>query len=286
MFGQSIEENLMRKVVLLLAVASPLVVMPGCGAGPTAPPQPNTPAPAPPPVTPALHYRIVDLPPIESGSNGNAVSHGHAVGYFVSTSDDLFDHATFWHDGVADDLGRGNATAINAADQLIVNGEIWEHGAITNIGGFALAINDSGEAIGETTDAQGLETSFTWTLQGGARPITSSILPAAINSGGDLAGQGPNDHAMIFTSTGENIDLGTLPGDTSSEAVSINVQGHAVGRSDSGVAMIDPFLDTPYFPTHAFFWADRKCRILAPSRQASCPYRSLVAMSRTRPLPE
>jgi hypothetical protein len=269
MFGQSIEENRMRKLILLLAVASPLVVMPGCGGGPTASPQPNT--PTPPPVAQALHYRIVDLPPIEAGSNGNAVSHGHAVGYFVSTSDDLFDHATFWHDGVADDLGRGNATAINGADQIIVNGEIWEHGTITNIGGFALAINDSGQAIGETTDAPGRESSFTWTLEGGARPITSSILPVAINSVGDLAGQGPNDHAMIFTNTGENIDLGTLPGDTSSEAVSINVQGHAVGRSDSGVAMIDPFLGTPYFPTHAFFWDGQKMQDLGALQAGFLP---------------
>ena len=148
-----------------------------------------------------------------------------AVGFSVSIVDALSDHGAFWHDGVVDDLGLGDATAINGSDQVILNGKIWEHGAITDIGGTALALNDSGEAIGEITDTQGDVSNFTWTPQGGMQPINSQIAPVAINSQGDLAGDGPGRQAWIFSKTAGDIDLGDIAG---------RPYGHRSGHQFSG----------------------------------------------------
>ena len=254
----------MCKLILWFAAGSVLLVLPGCGGGSMTPP-PGTPPPIstpPPPPAPALHYQVGDLAPVGLASNAYAISHGHAVGFSVSIVDALSDHGAFWHDGVVDDLGLGDATAINGSDQIILNGKIWEHGAITDIGGTALALNDSGEAIGEITDTQGNVSNFTWTPQGGMQPIHSQIAPVAINSQGDLAGDGPGRQAWIFSKTAGDIDLGTLPGDSTATALAINSQGHAAGESVANGAVVNRFLGTPYFPTHAFFWDGKKMQDL------------------------
>ncbi len=96
---------------------------------------------------------------------------------------------------------------------------LWQKGTVTDLGNLGgagwntpIAINNRGQIVG------------------------FSDLPGDV-SGGVLS---PNFHAFLWTKAGGIRDLGTLPGDTISEATGINDQGQVVGVS---------------FPSsHAFLW--------------------------------
>lgn len=130
----------------------------------------------------------------------------------------------------------GAATAINDQGQVVgisgVCGDavgafsakhavLWEKGAVTNLGNLGgagwntpMAINNRGQIVGFSDLAGDV-------------------------SGGVLS---PNFHAFLWTKERGMQDLGTLPGDTLSEATGINDQGQVVGVS---------------FPSsHAFLWED------------------------------
>ena len=154
--------------------------------------------------------------------------------------------ATFWHDGVADDLGSGEASAINSSDLiggfvLQSNGTphatLWDHGLVTDLGllpGFdsslATGINDSGEVVGIAYSSANPnnEVGFKWNSQTGMQTIDGAATVGGINAKSDIAGMSLGMHATIFFASG-NIDLGTL-GDFSL-AGAVNNQGHAVGYS-------------------------------------------------------
>jgi len=63
----------------------------------------------------------------------------------------------------------------------------------------------------------------------------SLTVRCGINDAGQAVGTSGNDtsrHAVLWSNTGVVQDLGTLPGDTSSEATGINVAGDVVGYSE------------------------------------------------------
>jgi probable HAF family extracellular repeat protein len=265
----------MKKLLVLCGLAALL----GCGGGaisapsstkppvvqtPPSPPIPAPPPPTPPPpVVPAKHYQVIDLVPLPGAndSQANAISGGHAAGYSVFWAGGVGTaRATFWHDGAADDLGTGEASAINSSDQIVgyvmqsdgtPHATLWDHGVVTDLGllpGFdsslATGINDAGEVVGiaYAFANPNNEAGFKWTQATGMQAIDGAATAGGINSRGDIAGMTPNLRAAIFSTTG-TITLGTL-GDFSL-AGAVNNKGHAVGMS--------PLVSGG--PVHAFFYA-------------------------------
>jgi probable HAF family extracellular repeat protein len=271
------------KYALALVLLAATTASIGCGGGAisapasTKPPVVQTPSPPPnpppptPPVTPAKHYHLTDLIPLTGATDcqANAIAKDHAAGYSVFWSGGVGTaRATFWHDGVADDLGSGEASAINSSDLIVgfvLQGDdtphatLWDHGLVTDLGlltGFdsslATGINDSGEVVGiaYVFANPNNEVGFKWTQQTGMQAIDGSATASGVNSKGDIAGMGQNLRAAIFTATGTTIALGTL-GDFSL-AGAVNNQGHAVGYS--------PLVANG--PVHAFFFDGTSMRDL------------------------
>jgi probable HAF family extracellular repeat protein len=247
------------------ALAAVTIAFIGCGGGSTsAPPRlpvvqtpqpptptPTAPPPPPSPVVPAKHYQVIDLAPLSGATDcqANAISGSHhAAGYSVFWSGGVGTaRATFWHDGAADDLGSGEASAINSSDLIVgfvlqSNGTphatLWDHGLVTDLGlltGFdsslATGINDSGEVVGIAYSFANPnnEVGFKWNSQTGMQAIDGAATASGINNNGDIAGMTQNLQAAIFTASGTITLLGTL-GDFSL-AGAVNNQGHAVGYS-------------------------------------------------------
>jgi probable HAF family extracellular repeat protein len=128
----------------------------------------------------------------------------------------------------------GSAVAINNHDQIVgISGDcdqavgrfsarhavMWDHGrliALGDLGGTAwntpVAINQRGDVVGFGN------------VPGGATPGSFHA------------------HAFLWTRSGGMRDLGTLPGDTLSEALGINDRGQVVGLSFGGAAGQRAFL--------------------------------------------
>jgi len=131
--------------------------------------------------------------------------------------------------------------------------------------GAATAINDKGQVVGISGICQNAvgelsaEHALLWQNEpptdlgnlGGAGWNT----PTGINNHGQIVGfsdlpgddkgQNPNFHAFLWTKEGGIQDLGTLPGDTISEATGINDQGQVVGVS---------CVDISFSNCRAFLW--------------------------------
>lgn len=105
-------------------------------------------------------------------------------------------------------------------------------------GGSAYAINNNGEAAGYSSGRNG-ERAVWWTLGGTVHLLRglpgSNSRALGMNDIGDIVGTATTaqNHAVAWPNKGQIIDLGTLPGFTSSEAVSISnnqdVVGYATG---------------------------------------------------------
>jgi probable HAF family extracellular repeat protein len=126
-----------------------------------------------------------------------------------------------------------------------IHAYLWERGTMTDLGtmgtGFSdgRGINDRGQVVGVTWTS-----SFLWE-DGVMTPIP---IAGDINNRGQIVGTGETpdgrSHAMLWDD-GQTIDLGTLPGDDSSEAYAINNRGQVVGRS---------FHSSRFPRTRAFLW--------------------------------
>jgi probable HAF family extracellular repeat protein len=111
------------------------------------------------------------------------------------------------------------------------------------------AINAGGAAVGHSAYAIGMDTAESvlaveWTTGGVTTLVSAEDSGASdaygINSRGDVVGAlrvgsaaGAPTHAFLIHD-GRRTDLGTLPGDVNSSAVSINNAGQIVGTSDDG----------------------------------------------------
>jgi probable HAF family extracellular repeat protein len=186
-----------------------------------------------------------------------------------------------WKDGLMTPLptlgGNGFATGINNRGQVVgeventtpdptcpspstipeVKPVVWEKGEIQELptiggdpDGGVFAINDNGQAVGNTFDCASAVHAVLWnkgtptdlgTLNG------SVLLPSAINNKGQIVGiaLSPDGLRAFLWQNGAATDLGTLPPDVNSLANGINNKGQIVGDSCDAD-----------FSCRAFFWQD------------------------------
>jgi probable HAF family extracellular repeat protein len=156
--------------------------------------------------------------PIDLGTLGGAMSRawginnrGQIVGESETATGDF--HAFLWEDGQLIDLAEAGpfnrAFSINHRTEVVghfqFDAVLWRRGTLTDLGiGAALAINDRG------------------------------VIAGADNVGGEF-------HAALLK-RGEVIDLGTLPGDSSSAGRSVNNREQVVGESQGEATGTRAFL--------------------------------------------
>jgi probable HAF family extracellular repeat protein len=138
---------------------------------------------------------------------------------------------------------------------------------------FGNGISNTGEIVGQngTGDCGGYAT--TWksgiatdlgALDGGSASSANGVNDLGLVVGWsttDLAfpweGTSPV-HAVLWTPSAGIRDLGTLPGDTSSAALKINVFGQAIGTSGNTVYGCDELADSPFQVLgRPFIWSQR-----------------------------
>ena len=185
-----------------------------------------------------------------------------------------------WHDGsftILPTLGGNNGVAnqVNNRGQVAGSAEttllppacqsgiaepvVWDNGVIQDLymfpgdlAGVALAINDSGEAVGFSATCTTFH-ALLWrngmiTDLGNLGGLAGNVA-SAINNRGEIAGTSdlPGDgtsHAFLWQK-GVMTDLGALPGDFSSGALGINSGGRVVGFS---------CMDQGCMSSRAFLW--------------------------------
>ena len=134
---------------------------------------------------------------------------------------------------------------------------LWEEGkvqALTTVGGdpdgFAMAINDQGQAVGFSGICAGAIHGILWE-NGTAFPLPdlgTGAIAEAINDKGQIAGiigsaDGTTEFGALWQN-GELTNLGTLPGDFAAIATGINNRGQVVGST----------LDSSFNWSHTFIW--------------------------------
>jgi len=153
---------------------------------------------------------------------------------------------------------------------------VWEKGEIhqelPTIGGdpdgFASAINDNGQAVGQTGNCTSVFHAVLWnkgtpTDLGTLRGLL--LAPLDINNGGQIVGFASSPDGTVFLAflwqNGVATSLGTLPPDVFSLALGINDKGQIVGDS------CDVFFDC-----RAFLWQDGTMTELNTLVQANAPF--------------
>jgi len=196
--------------------------------------------------------------------------------------------AFLWQNGAMQDLGTlgtGNdamALAVNERGQIAgqaytnstpnpvtgipsLDPFLWENGAMLDLGtlggnsGFPTALNNQGQVVGQSNVAGDAGAHpFLWTQSrgmqdlgtlGGATGVTNWINDAGDIAGrADLPGPSPQNHDGVLWKNGVMIDLGTIPGDSCSNAYQVNASGQVVGTSESRELCSIPTGE------HAFLW--------------------------------
>jgi len=196
--------------------------------------------------------------------------------------------AYLWQDGAMEDLGtlggpdafaflvneRGQVTGQSYTSSVpnpvsgipTADPFFWEDGKMVDVGtlggtsGSPTALNNRGEIVGQSNLAGDLiSRPFLWTKSRGIRDLGTlggdTGLSNWINDAGDIVGKtdlagplSPQDHHAVLWTHGVINDLGTLPGDSSSNAYFVNDRGQVVGTSEDRAHMLIGVGE------HAFLW--------------------------------
>lgn len=144
---------------------------------------------------------------------------------------------------------------------------------------FAEGINNSGQIVGQNSDEaislvghatswkNGVATDL-GSLGGGADVRDFGSAAKGVNDRGVIVGWSTTEgvsfagtpvHAVLWNGTGTLRDLGTLPGDTSSEALKINLFGQVIGTSGNSLYTFPYDDDLPFGVTgRPFVWSAAK----------------------------
>jgi probable HAF family extracellular repeat protein len=195
-----------------------------------------------------------------------------------------------WQNGVMQDLGTlggtdAQAVFINERGQIVGNSYtnntpnpttgvptvdpfLWENGTMIDLGTLGgtssspLAFNNRGEVVGvSNTVGDTFSHPFLWTKHSGMRDLGTlggnTGFVNWINDQSDIVGKtdlagplSPQDHHAVLWRHGVQIDLGTFPEDSSSNAYYVNSRGQVVGTSEDRAHMLIGVGE------HAFLWED------------------------------
>jgi probable HAF family extracellular repeat protein len=195
----------------------------------------------------ATQYSIIEIPQLTftAGLNdggdvvGGKLFYQHSTGVVQQFSDAFFLKAINDHGqivGVAEGpviIEQANVWLVSGGEQLLGD----------RILTAAVAINNSGLAVGSQGDLHGASTAVVWRVQDNSTTLLPALFEndegpgaaaTAINAEGDIAGSSQTAtfvHAVLWHS-GIPTDLGILPDGLSSEATGINSEGEVVGTSD------------------------------------------------------
>jgi probable HAF family extracellular repeat protein len=142
---------------------------------------------------------------------------------------------------------------------------LWENGMMLDLGGLGgtfgnpTSLNSRGQVVGISNLAGDLTTHpFLWTKSrgmqdlgtlGGSNGETNWINDAGEIAGkADLPGPSPQNHDAVLWKNSLVTDLGTLPGDSCSNAYQVNSSGQVVGTSEDQILCAVPTGE------HAFLW--------------------------------
>jgi len=186
------------------------------------------------------HGVMTPLPTL-GGNNGQALevnNRGQVVGVAENTTPDL--------------------TCVDTAQVVQFKPVIWQKGEIIHElptfpddpDGFAIAINDKGQAVGQTGDCRSSFHAVLWdngTVSDLGNIGELQLAPQDINNQAQVVGYAlsPNTLVAFLWENGVATSLGTLPPDVFSLALGINDKGQIVGDS------CDEFFDC-----RAFLWQD------------------------------
>jgi len=148
----------------------------------------------------------------------------------------------------------------------------WEKDKMVDIGtlggtcGFPTALNTRGQVVGQSNLAGNLSFHpFVWTKSRGIQDLGTlggdNGLTNWINDAGeivgktDLPGPPPQNHDAVLWRNGVMTDLGTLPGDSCSNAYYVNLRGQVVGTSEPRALCPGP-CTMNCAGVHAFLWED------------------------------
>jgi len=142
---------------------------------------------------------------------------------------------------------------------------LWENGKIFDLGGlggtcgFPISLNKRGQVVGQS-DLAGDSTfhPFLWTKPGPMQDLGTlggdTGTTNWINDAGEIAGKAnlggpaPQNHHATLWKNGAITDLGTLSGDSCSNAYQVNSRGQVVGTSENQTLCLVPTGE------HAFLW--------------------------------
>jgi probable HAF family extracellular repeat protein len=126
----------------------------------------------------------------------------------------------------------------------------------------SISINDAGQVVGyssTTTEKYDKKTGFIyyttkedgflWSSSAGMKSLASNVYPVGINNFGEIAGNPTVIQQALLWNGKQWIQLGILPGGTTSQAFGINDYGQVVGLSRNGnSSFYEGFLWTPSSP--------------------------------------
>ena len=197
-------------------------------------------------------WKLDAFPTPDGGNNCRAVDIASDGSVGGSCTYSGFAHAVIWRNGVATDVGRGFAVAINANGQLLGSScnpdcvvGVWNFRSnpiafspLPTLGGASTAvhdINNNGEVVGEgQKPGSGSFHAFVWSAKKGIVELPE--LPGLTSSGA----RGINELGQIvgvlgshgaYWNKGKGYDVGVLTPYDFAAASAINLVGQAVGWS-------------------------------------------------------